>query len=265
MYRTMDFWLRYYGLSPSDIIASEVYRKIPGLFAGRSGHVPSAMDQATATLPRARVDWDRYLGEPEPVCAIAHVLKIPREAVPLSKPGRGQEFPCLLHNGQHKARLLWGGDGLITYWDGDGTLRPIAFASLYCALKVKAGKVRRRWEWTAPEFATWALRLFIEAGVLDPVHVDLPPLPSDAAESVQKVYAGIKLLFQCKWTYEPGPTAFTREFAATWCGVSKDEATYAIRRLLYLDIIYPVEESLKGKYGKKIRLYLPGPDPNGKR
>jgi hypothetical protein len=107
---------------------------------------------------------------------------------------------------------------------------------------------------TAPSLATWRLRLLVDAKLIEPYPVDLPPLPDDAPARVLKVYEGFKLLLACKWAYAPGhPTMFARAFAAGWCGVGLLAAWEATQWLLQRQIIVPA-----GRY-KGRPLYLPGP------
>ena len=104
-----------------------------------------------------------------------------------------------------------------------------------------------------PTFATWALRLLAEAGVLQPIHdVGLPELKV-ASDGERKVWEGLRLLFSVRWTYSPGePTPFSWRFAEDWCGVSQATAGRAIQRFLKIGIIHSA-----GKY-KKTMLFLPG-------
>jgi hypothetical protein len=83
----------------------------------------------------------------------------------------------------------------------------------------------------APEAATWGIRALVEAGVMQPVAFDAPEL-LDATLSTRMVYAGFLSLLSCKWHVDYGaPTAFTREFAATWCRVTPKQARHAISTL----------------------------------
>jgi hypothetical protein len=102
--------------------------------------------------------------------------------------------------------------------------------------------------------ATWRLRLLVDAKLVEPYPVELPPLPDDAPARVLKVYEGFHLLLACKWSYAPGhPTMFARAFAAGWCGVGILAAWEATQWLRQRQIIVPA-----GTYQGR-PLYLPGP------
>ena len=106
----------------------------------------------------------------------------------------------------------------------------------------------------APSLATWRLRLLVDAKLIEPYPVDLPPLPDDAPARVLKVYEGFKRLLACKWSYAPGqPTMFARAFAAGWCGVGILAAWEGTQWLRQRQIIVPA-----GTY-KGRPVYLPGP------
>lgn len=94
-----------------------------------------------------------------------------------------------------------------------------------------------------PEFITWCLRLFMDAGLIHPASVPMPPCPDNASENVQRVYNGFQYLLQCKWRYENGfgqPTAFARNFAAAWCGLSVSSAHRAKIKLMKSKVIHMV-------------------------
>jgi hypothetical protein len=75
-----------------------------------------------------------------------------------------------------------------------------------------------------PEQLLWALRLLIDAGIIQPAEVaDLPPCPEDATPAAKKVHEGFRLLLACKgrvegWAGEP--TVFASKFIAAWCDVA---------------------------------------------
>jgi len=117
------------------------------------------------------------------------------------------------------------------------------------------GRVKRL---ARPESARWYLRLFHEAGVLRPLPVELPRLPSAARDSTRKVASGFALLLGLRWLTEgPGePAPFARSFAAVWCGIGERAAGEAIRELLALDVIRQQEKHRAG--AKAMRLFLPG-------
>jgi hypothetical protein len=111
-----------------------------------------------------------------------------------------------------------------------------------------------------PEQMVWAVRLLVEAGGLKPAEVpDLPPCPDDASGAVRRVYDGFKLLLQCKgrvseWAGQP--TAFSKDFAAAWCGVCPLTAHRARLLLAQRGVIH-----ICGKHQGRTCVYKPGPHP----
>lgn len=116
------------------------------------------------------------------------------------------------------------------------------------------GRVRRL---KPPESSRWYLRLFHEAGVLEPILVDLPRLPANTRDSVVKVAEGFRLLLGLRWLREPATSApFTRSFAAAWCQLGERAAGEAITDLRALGIIQKVDEYREGR--KTMSLFMPG-------
>lgn len=104
-----------------------------------------------------------------------------------------------------------------------------------------------------PELATWALRLLVEAGVMQPTKVDMPPLPSWVATSIHRTYEGFRLLLACRWLYTHGaPAPFTWDFAQAWTGLSRKEVGAAILHLRHEGILRFVGQH------QRANLYLPG-------
>jgi hypothetical protein len=109
------------------------------------------------------------------------------------------------------------------------------------------------------EQARWYLRIASDAGLIKPVPVDLPELPSGAGDATAAAREGFALLLGLRWHAEPGePAPFGREFAAAWCPdlVSEWHARKAIEELLRLGTIEKVDEHRKGL--RSYNLYLPG-------
>lgn len=109
----------------------------------------------------------------------------------------------------------------------------------------------------SPESSRWYLRLFYEAGVLEPMPVDLPRLSANTRDSVVKAAEGFRLLLGLRWLREPGtPAPFTRSFAAPWCELGERAAGEAITELRELGIIQKVDEHRAGC--KTTCLFMPG-------
>ena len=103
--------------------------------------------------------------------------------------------------------------------------------------------------------AVWAVRLLIDAGIVKPAEVLLPPCP-DLRKSVKQFYAGVKLLFQVRWAFKDhknGPVPMGRNFMSAWTGLSEDQCRDSIIALLKVGVIYTA-----GQHGRA-RLFAPGP------
>jgi len=115
---------------------------------------------------------------------------------------------------------------------------------------------RRAVKLRASEQARWYARLFYEAGLIKPVSIQVP---TDGLDAVEKTVAdGFALLLALNWIKKPGePAAFTRRFAAAWCGTSEREAARALQGLRRRDVIRVVGEHER-RGGGRFPLYLPG-------
>jgi len=181
---------------------------------------------------------------------------LPRVAFLLGvSPDLGRGFRCPLPgHGPDKrpsATLLRAEDGTIKLhdWHRKDGLEFFSLAEVLAAQR--SGRVRSL---NGPELATWKLRLLVEAGLVDPIHVDMPPLPPEASPITHRVLAAFCYLLSCKWLYTAGvPSPFTWKFAAGWCGVPERQAGEAIRELLRLGALRRV-----GTWKRTTSLYLPG-------
>ncbi len=105
--------------------------------------------------------------------------------------------------------------------------------------------------------SVWSLRLLIDGGVIVPGMVDMPDCPAGANKTIQKVHAGIKRLFEVRWSFkgrEDEPITLGRKFVGSWCGVSEDQARESMKYLPKHCI------HTAGKHGPA-NIYLPGYKP----
>lgn len=116
---------------------------------------------------------------------------------------------------------------------------------------------------SSTEWALWFSRLRIEKRELAPAKVRLRKLKAvDSGGSVERVYDGLKLLFQCHWLKFPGkPLLFSKRFAAKWCRVSEATAWRAIQRLQKGGYIY-VPKIKSGSLFGDTPMYLPVTKPS---
>jgi len=105
--------------------------------------------------------------------------------------------------------------------------------------------------------AVWAVRLLVDARIVKPAIVLLPPCP-ELRYSVKQYYAGVKLLYQVRWVFKNhygNSVAMGREFMSPWCGLSEDQCRAAIKDLLKAGVIHTT-----GQHGRA-NLYAPGYKP----
>jgi hypothetical protein len=115
---------------------------------------------------------------------------------------------------------------------------------------------------TPTEWAIWFNRFEIEKGKRKPAKVQMKALETlDLGGSVEKVYNGLRLLFQCHWLRFPGkPVLFSERFAAKWCGVGSEATAWrAIQRLQAGGYIY-VADVKSGSIFGDTPMYLPVTD-----
>lgn len=114
------------------------------------------------------------------------------------------------------------------------------------------------------ERAVWYRRLWAEAGLIRPLAVALPPLPSDATKPTRQAIRGFAILTGLRWlTYYGQPVPYTLDFAAAWSSVSKREARIAVNQALESGTIRQVDELVAG--ARHTRLFLPGAHPDATR
>jgi hypothetical protein len=198
----------------------------------------------------------------KPAAVMGDVAVIDRLAPLLGIPATwqyGSAFCCVLpgHAEEHPSASVSRGDnGLYAYrdWHERGGCPPaLTLAEVYRArLTQRVERIR-----DPVTHGLWLTRLFLAADLLAALPVPLPPLVDARSAALQRVYAGVQLLFACKWLREPGSTtALSQGFLGPWSGVSTASAARCIRWLYANQIIAKVGEHPSGK-GKPYNLYLP--------
>lgn len=190
------------------------------------GCEPSERDEDD---PRMLVARDKKL-----VAQAAVVLGIQASSI-------GRSFRCVLpgHDEKSASASLWlnpttGTWGYHDFHHGKhGSPEWLSLAAVYAAQV--SGQVRRL---NRPSEALWFRRLAAEIGVVEPIPVPMPPLPSGSTEPMRKVYGGFRLLAGLRRLREPGEAfPFTREFAGPWCGIGVGAARAAIDALIKAGVI----------------------------
>lgn len=203
-----------------------------------------------------RDDLRHLFSEWDTVARVLPILGISPDVRP------DQSFPCVLpHHAEHGARLVRNRRGVFVYRDERSSLGTAVY-TLADVFRIQCTNMPSKMR--GPTLAVWTLRLLAQAGTLEPVHVDLLPLPESASADAGKVHKGLAQLLALRWTYETGvqPVPFSHRFAASWCGVSENSAGRAIKELLRWKVIRPVGHC-KGRFDKHMALFMPGPGPPG--
>jgi hypothetical protein len=162
-------------------------------------------------------------------------------------------FLCFLpgHQEVHpSARWMWQDDGMVLYHDMHQRSGRLYWTlpEVYAALV--SGKVRPL---KRASKKTWRLRLAVDAGLVQPYPVAMPPLPPDAPPLERRLYDGFRLLLACKWVHKAeAPTMFGRAFAAGWCGIPEGSFWLAMQGLLRRKIL------VRAGYEEGRPVYLPG-------
>jgi hypothetical protein len=145
----------------------------------------------------------------------------------------GQSFPCRLPN--HSGRASFYADPLTGTWKYGcwcrGQVQHLTVAevclSLACGrvtMLTSGAKSERNGDHTQPpagntQAATWYLRAWYEAGLIEPLDIELPAAPPGSCEVVATVRDGFRLLVGLRWLRYPGqPVAYGRNFIPAWCG-----------------------------------------------
>lgn len=142
----------------------------------------------------------------------------------------GSEFPCILPSHEHSARLTATQGGHWLYQCADGA--PISLAALRAALD--SGHPTRL---SAILSCRWLERLDFEARLLQPGPVAVEP-PEGCSEATRKVARGLALFLGLRderWVGEP--FTFARNFIVAYCGVTTDEARWAMGVLERKEVI----------------------------
>jgi hypothetical protein len=110
--------------------------------------------------------------------------------------------------------------------------------------------------------ALFDARMQIACGVIERPTVPYIPLPDNAPELEQCLYAGYLDAVACKWVRHPGEsTTFSRDFARVWCGlpVSVSDRAFGAswHRLCDQGFVLTVETIYLG--GRDTKRYLPFP------
>jgi len=179
----------------------------------------------------------------------------------LFKNGRASVRSVIPPDNHNSGGLILSPQGEVLFHDFSGALGqshvtlPVLYARLIAGYyvhlvpTVKDGKAYGK-----VALAVWAVRLLVEAGIVKPAIVLLPPCP-ELRNSVKRFYAGIELLFQVRWAYKPhheNPCAMGRKFMSAWCGLTEQQAKDAIKDLLKAGVIHAA-----GQFGRA-RLFAPG-------
>jgi hypothetical protein len=163
----------------------------------------------------------------------------------------GDTFPCLLHRDGRPSASLWRREEeahvLYRDWHASqhGEQRWLSLALVRARLAGRDGNL------AVPELTVWKLRLAREAGLLEPLSLELDC--ERPQQRLERVLDGFVELLALRWLLEPGvPAPFSARFAAAWCGVGKREAHESVRELHRAGLLRPAGRDPRGT-----RLWLP--------
>jgi hypothetical protein len=148
----------------------------------------------------------------------------------LDKPGDSVKICCLLHpETRPSASLLRCDSGAIVYTDFHLGNESYPLTAIYAWKHY--GKKKHL---SKAEFATWAIRVLVDAAIIPPAFVPQKQLPEDATQETANVYLGFMRLIGCRWLYEQRqPAPFAYDFARVWCEIgSKATISKGFKALL---------------------------------
>jgi hypothetical protein len=113
------------------------------------------------------------------------------------------------------------------------------------------------WRDQRPSLARFKARLLIEAGIVEPPTVEMPPLPNDAPESAVLTWSVIRRLLEARHLVgdDTEPFPFVAPRMASWYGI--DEATIRAGKLFLQrrGFLVHVTNGPVGAYGKPMHLF----------
>ena len=148
----------------------------------------------------------------------------------LEKPDDSVKICCVLHEeSRPSASLLRCDSGAIVYTDFHLGGKPHSLTAIYAWLHYGNKKRLSR-----VEFATWAIRVLVDAAIIRPAYVPHKSLPEDSTQETADIYLGFLRLIGCRWLYEQRqPAPFAYDFARAWCEIgSKSTIAKGFKALL---------------------------------
>jgi hypothetical protein len=198
--------------------------------------------------------WRSYARDERVVALSARALGID---APLGRP-----FRCVLHPEAHASASLHRAEETSEWLYHDFHHGRHGGGEWLTLPQVRALQAGRVLPLGASEHATWALILYVEAGVLAAQAVPARPLPASVDPVARHVYERFVFLLACRWNYHHGqPAPLERGFTGCLCTLPERVARQAIDYLHRYGHIY-----IAGRHGRT-RLWLPAgvppPSPNG--
>jgi hypothetical protein len=188
---------------------------------------------------------EKYFSDEDTVKKLLPLLGIPDVEI---GPPFNCVLPCDKEDTRPSASLYKGENGVVVYrnWRAsENEPKYYTLPEVYASLKYREKKTLN-----APEMATWALRMLVEAGILQVKEIQAPELPPNLKKkkAVNAVYEGFKLLIACKKLYDErqDTTAFSYQFGKAWCGVSLRSVQTAMIQLETLGYIQRVGKEGNG-------------------
>jgi hypothetical protein len=183
------------------------------------------------------------------------------------KTGRAVVYSVVREDKNKSGGLMRGDDGFIWFNDFSGAIGGTHITLQYVYALQLSGDFKRfrgllptkKGDWSINNVTAGVLggRLLVDAGLVKPAKVKLPPCPGTDKNLVQ-LYSGIKRLFEVRWAFLPtagAPVPLGREFIGPWSGMGAQQVREPIKELISNGVIYHADN-----HGR-MRLYAPGTKP----
>lgn len=243
-------WTRECDLAELDGSLAEVLhaRAVDAESVDVQTHTCSLTTRSTKTESTYRVDPGSLDLDEAALGALVAALGLPD--VPL-----GRAFHCVLHHDRRpSAALHRSRDGEVLYhcFAGCGHRFPRSVGGWLSLPALRAWQAGRRRRLGRVELVLWRLRLYEEAGLLEPAKVS-PPANPELSENARLTLDGFCRLLRLRWLTSPGkPTPFVPSFAGPWCGLSLRQAEEGFAELRRLGLVRSAGTDPRG-----LRLWLP--------
>jgi hypothetical protein len=181
--------------------------------------------------------------------------------------GTASVYSVIRQDKNKSGGLILDDDGCIWFKDFAGPIGDTHITLQYVyALQVSGDFKRLRgllptkigdWSFNNVTAGVLGARLLIDAGLVKPAYVNLPPCPGTDKNLVQ-LYTGVKRLFEVRWAFLPtagAPFPLGQEFIGPWSGMGAQQVREPIQNLIRNGVIHHADNY------RRMQLYAPGEKP----